>query len=93
MEGSDPSMPAYKLVKVGGRTVAGAMPPIPGTEGQPPHWGIYLEVADAGAAVQRAQELGAKVLSPVQDTPQGPMATLADPQGAAFAVIASGSTE
>jgi uncharacterized protein len=86
-------MPVYKLVKVGGRTVGGAMPPMPGTEAVPPHWGIYFEVADAEAAVQRAQELGGKVLSPVQPTPQGPMATLADPQGVAFSVIASGSTE
>ncbi len=93
MDGSDPSMPVYKLIKAGGRTVGGAMPPMPEMGDLPPHWGIYFEVADTEAAVARAQDLGARVLSPVQQTPQGPMATLADPQGAAFAVIASGSTE
>ena len=93
MPGSDPSMPVYKLIKAGGRSVGGAMPPMPEMGDLPPHWGIYFEVADADAAVKQAQDLGARVLSPVQPTPQGPMATLADPQGGAFAVIASGSTE
>jgi uncharacterized protein len=83
----------YKLLKVDGRTAGGAMPPVPGMEGLPPHWGIYFEVADADATVARAQELGAQVLSPVTPTPQGPMAAFLDPQGGAFAVIASGSTE
>ena len=93
MPGSDPSMPVYKLIKAGGRTVGGAMPPLPEMADLPPHWGIYFEVADADATVKQAQDLGARVLSAVQQTPQGPMATLADPQGGAFAVIASGSTE
>jgi predicted enzyme related to lactoylglutathione lyase len=90
---ADASMPVYKLLKVGGRTAGGAMPPMPGMAGMPPHWGIYFEVADADAAATTAQELGATLLSPVQPTPQGPMATLADPQGGPFAIIASGSTE
>jgi predicted enzyme related to lactoylglutathione lyase len=93
MAESDPSMPVYKLIKANGRTVGGAMPPMPEMGDLPPHWGIYFEVADAGATVKQAQDLGARVLSPVQPTPQGPMATLADPQGAPFAIIASGSTE
>jgi predicted enzyme related to lactoylglutathione lyase len=66
---------------------------MPGMGDLPPHWGIYFEVADTDASVKQALDLGARVLSPVQQTPQGPMATLADPQGAPFAVIASGSTE
>jgi predicted enzyme related to lactoylglutathione lyase len=83
----------YKLIKVNGRTVGGAMPTMPEMGDLPPHWGIYFEVADTEAAVARAQELGAQTLAPVQQTPQGPMATLLDPQGGAFAIIASGSTE
>jgi predicted enzyme related to lactoylglutathione lyase len=86
MAGSDPSMPVYKLLKADGRTVGGAMPPMPEMGDLPPHWGIYFEVTDADDAVSRAQDLGAQVLSPVQST-------LADPQGGAFAIIASGSTE
>jgi uncharacterized protein len=83
----------YKLLKVGGRTAGGAMPLLPEMGDLPPHWGIYFEVADTDAAVARAQELGAQALGPVQQTPQGPMAMLLDPQGGAFSVIASGSTE
>jgi predicted enzyme related to lactoylglutathione lyase len=83
----------YKMLEVDGRTAGGAMPTLPGMENIPPHWGIYFEVADADATVARAQELGAQVLSPVTPTPQGPMASLADPQGGAFSIIASGSTE
>jgi uncharacterized protein len=90
--GADPSMPVYKLLQVDGRTAGGAMPPMPGMADVPPHWGIYFEVADIETAVKSAQELGATLLSPVQETPQGPMATFADPQGGVFAVIASGST-
>ena len=86
-------MGVYKLMTVGGRTVAGAMPTMPEMGDMPPHWGIYFEVADAEAAAARAQELGARSLSPVQQTPQGPMAMFLDPQGGAFSVIASGSTE
>jgi uncharacterized protein len=92
MDTGDSGM-VYKLLEVDGRTAGGAMPPQPGMENIPPHWGIYFEVADTDATVARAQELGAKLLSPVTQTPQGPMAALLDPQGGAFAIIASGSTE
>ena len=37
--------------------------------------------------VKRAQDLGAKVISPARDIPQGRMAIVTDPQGATFAVI------
>jgi uncharacterized protein len=92
MDTGDSGM-VYKLLEVDGRTAGGAMPPQPGMENIPPHWGIYFEVADTDATVARAQELGAQLLSPVTPTPQGPMATLGDPQGGTFGVIASGSTE
>jgi predicted enzyme related to lactoylglutathione lyase len=75
----------YGLLQVGGRTAGGAIP------GDAPHWELYFEVADADAAAARARELGGEVVSPVTATPQGPMATLRDPQGATFSIIASGS--
>jgi uncharacterized protein len=83
----------YKLVKVDGRTVGGAMPLLPEMGPLPPHWGLYFEVADAAATVSQVRSLGGTVLGDVQETPQGPMAMFLDPQGAPFAVIASGSTE
>lgn len=66
--------------------IAGAMaPPVPG---MPPHWGVYFTVDDAAATAARASELGAQVL--MQPTPMpgvGTLATLTDPQGAAFSVM------
>jgi hypothetical protein len=53
----------------------------------PPHWGSYVSVADADAAVKRAQELGAKVLAPAFDVMDaGRMAILQDPTGGVFMV-------
>lgn len=77
----------YALFAVGGRTAGGAAP------GEVPRWELYFEVADAEATVARAQELGAEVVAAVSPTPQGPTATLRDPQGATFSIIASGAAE
>jgi predicted enzyme related to lactoylglutathione lyase len=80
----------YGLLQVGGRTVGGATTP---AAGERPHWRVYFEVADTEATAARAVELGGTLVTPVTPTPQGPMATFLDPQGGAFAVIASGSAE
>lgn len=54
----------------------------------PPHWLIYFQVADADAAIRKAESLGGKVLMPAMDMEKvGRFAVLADPQAAAFAVI------
>jgi predicted enzyme related to lactoylglutathione lyase len=45
-------------------------------------------VANTDETIKKAQELGAKVLNPASDIPQGRMAVLGDPQGAPFAIIA-----
>ena len=90
----------YALLQVDGRTVGGATrdlggtaEPVAGLGSLPPHWEVYFEVADTAATVARVRELGGRVLSDVRPTPQGPMATVADPQGGVFSIIASGSTE
>jgi uncharacterized protein len=56
----------------------------------PPHWLAYFAVADCDATVAKAQELGGKVLMPAMTMDAGRFAVLSDPQGAAFAVIATG---
>jgi predicted enzyme related to lactoylglutathione lyase len=53
----------------------------------PPHWLVYFAVANTDNTLKRAQELGAKVMMPAMDIPQGRFGVLTDPQGAAFAVI------
>jgi predicted enzyme related to lactoylglutathione lyase len=52
----------------------------------PSHWGITFGVEDTDATVDRAGELGAKVLVPPMDVPPIRLAVLADPQGAVFSV-------
>ena len=56
-------------------------------EDVPGLWGIYWGVEDPDAFIGRAQELGATVLHPAEDTPYGRLATLADPTGAMFRII------
>jgi len=52
------------------------------------HWLAYVGVTDVDSSVASAQQLGAKVLHAAQDIEHvGRFATLADPQGGAFAVF------
>jgi predicted enzyme related to lactoylglutathione lyase len=79
----------YTEWQIDGRSIGGGMTigeMIPASV--PPNWLVYFVVANTDEIVKRAQELGAKVMSPATDIPQGRMAVLSDPQGAAFAVIA-----
>jgi len=76
----------YTVVKNGERPNGGIMAS-PG-EGVPPNWVVYFAVANCDATVSKATGLGAKVLAPAMGIPTvGRFAVLADPQGAAFAVI------
>jgi predicted enzyme related to lactoylglutathione lyase len=59
----------------------------------PPHWLAYFAVEDCDATASRAGHLGATLLTPPTDIPTiGRFATIRDPQGAAFAIIAMTST-
>jgi predicted enzyme related to lactoylglutathione lyase len=54
----------------------------------PPNWLIYFAVEDCDAAVEEAKSNGGSVLmGPMDIEKTGRFAVLADPQGAAFAVI------
>ncbi len=58
--------------------------------GMTPAWLPYFEAADCDAVVAKAAGQGGTVAMPAQDVPNvGRMAWLADPAGAAFAVITS----
>jgi predicted enzyme related to lactoylglutathione lyase len=79
----------YTVFKMRDRDVAAAasLRPEEKQHGVPAHWNTYISVANADAAVKRAQELGAKILAPAFDVMDaGRMAVIADPTGAVFQV-------
>jgi predicted enzyme related to lactoylglutathione lyase len=83
---TDPSG-AYAELQRGGTSIGGIRPMGP-SEPFPPHWLIYFQVADCDATLAKAKSLGASVLMPAMEVEHvGRFAVLADPQGAAFAVI------
>jgi uncharacterized protein len=57
----------------------------PGRRGA--HWTTYFEVADADEAAARVGELGGRILREPHEEVTGRVAEVADPQGAAFAVV------
>jgi predicted enzyme related to lactoylglutathione lyase len=83
--------PPYTVWMLGEGGVGGGMTsPMPG---MPSFWGVYFAVADCDATVEQAKGLGASVLNGPMDVPEvGRMATLTDPQGAAFSVIKNAGT-
>ena len=58
----------------------------------PPHWLVYFAVADADAIAEKAKQLGGSVIVPPMTIEPGRFSVLADPQGAVFAVIKTGSS-
>ncbi|HTT85870.1 MAG TPA: VOC family protein [Acidimicrobiales bacterium] len=85
---SDAGGVQYTEWKLGGRSVAGmmAMPAQVPAEA-PAHWLAYFAVADTDATVAAVEKGGGSVFVPPTDIPPGRFAVLADPAGAAFAVI------
>jgi len=78
----------YTEWQVDNRSIAGGMAMMPGVpENIPSYWLVYFAVDDTDAAVKKIEELGGRVLAPAMDSPAGRFAVVADPQGAAFAVI------
>jgi predicted enzyme related to lactoylglutathione lyase len=68
----------------------GGMMPMRGDEwkGVPPHWMIYITVADCDERAAKAAELGARICVPPHDIPNvGRFSVMGDPQGAMFSII------
>lgn len=59
-------------------------------EGVPSNWVVYFGVNDTDAAIEVALANGGSVLAPAADIDWGRFALLADPHGAAFAIISVG---
>ncbi|MFJ9124764.1 VOC family protein [Streptomyces sp. NPDC102340] len=55
---------------------------------QGPHWMTYFTVKDVDEAVERVADLGGHVVSAAREGPHGRVATVADPEGAEFSVVA-----
>ena len=77
----------YTIFRVNGRDVAAAcaLQKDEAAMGVPPHWSIYIAVANADQSAAKASSLGGKVLAPAFDVfDAGRMAVIQDPTGAVF---------
>lgn len=73
----------YVQIAVGGRHYGGILPMTDEWAGIPPHWAIYVHVADVDATVARAKDLGGSVPVPAFDAKGvGRIALVGDPSGA-----------
>jgi predicted enzyme related to lactoylglutathione lyase len=72
-----------------GKAIGGLMP-MRGDQwkGVPPHWMVYVSVADCNERTAKAGQMGAQVCVPPTDIPNvGRFSVLTDAQGAAFSLI------
>ncbi|MEU9759927.1 VOC family protein [Streptomyces sp. NPDC047985] len=80
----------YQTLRLEGRPVAslhGVGHALPRDRG--PHWMTYFEVADTDEAARRVVELGGYILQPPREGTSGRVATVSDPEGAAFTIVRS----
>ncbi len=78
----------YLHIKNGEDFIGGIPPAQRRDPNAPPHWFIYIFVADCDASTAKAKELGARVfMGPITTENVGRMTFLADPQGAGFALF------
>ncbi|MFE9449791.1 VOC family protein [Streptomyces sp. NPDC006739] len=78
----------HVTLRIGGHPVAdihGVGHSLPRDRGS--HWLTYFEVADTDGTLDRVLAMGGRVLTPAQDGAHGRVATVADPEGALFAVV------
>jgi predicted enzyme related to lactoylglutathione lyase len=73
----------YRQGQLQGDTVCGISGQMPGMEGHPAFWGIYLTVDDVDAATAKVEPAGGKVdAGPFDVVDAGRMAAIQDPTGA-----------
>jgi predicted enzyme related to lactoylglutathione lyase len=77
----------YTMFQLRGKNVGAAYTLMPDQKGVPPHWGMYVAVANADEAHAKATTLGATAFcAPMDVGEHGRMAVLQDPTGATFSV-------
>ncbi len=83
----------YAVALLDGRPIGGLLQrPMPSGERRQPAWLSFIAVRDVDAATKTALAHGARVVSEPRNYPKrGRQAVLADPEGAVFAVLSSGS--
>ncbi|RNL62059.1 VOC family protein [Nocardioides marmoriginsengisoli] len=73
----------YRQSKLDGDTVTGISGQMPGMEGHPAFWGVYLAVDDVDAAAAKVEPAGGKVeAGPFDVMDAGRMVAIQDPTGA-----------
>jgi predicted enzyme related to lactoylglutathione lyase len=79
----------YAMFRLKGKDVAAAslQQEQETAQGVPPHWNVYVTVADAEQTAKQAESLGGTIVAPAFDVMEyGRMAVIADPTGAMFCV-------
>src|SRR3954463_12672643 len=83
----------YLQGRVEGDTVAGISGQMPGLEGHPAFWGVYLAVDDVDAATAKVEPAGGKVeAGPFDVNTNGRMSSIQDPTGARVGLWQAGET-
>ena len=79
----------YTMLKVNGKNIGAlfAMSKEEMGSGIPPHWGLYISVANADETAKKAESLGGKIImAPFDVMDVGRMAVIQDPTGAIFSI-------
>jgi predicted enzyme related to lactoylglutathione lyase len=77
----------YYVLKHGEKMLAGIMQIDPGWGDFHPQWISYFSVANADETVALVTQHGGKNMGPIDDSPFGRIAALADPGGAFFKIV------
>jgi len=87
LEEDMPGMGKYTMFGKTLKDFVGGMAPLQDSS-TPPHWLIYFTVKNVDASTAAAEKLGAKIIAPPMDIPDGRISILIDPSGAVFALWA-----
>jgi predicted enzyme related to lactoylglutathione lyase len=79
----------YAVVDGGENGVAGVFDATSSLGDQLPQWVVYFGVDNVDNTVAEVTRLGGRLLSGAENTPYGVMATVADPSGATFRLLAN----
>jgi uncharacterized protein len=83
----------YYMATLEGSKIGGVSPQMPGMEGHPAYWGVYLAVDDVDATTAKVEPAGGKVeAGPFDVGDAGRMSAIQDPTGARVGLWQAGET-